>query len=146
MIRVATAEDHDGIMAMARRFLSADGPYGDRFTLDEERVSGLTHVMVGGADHLVLVADVDGEPVGMLVMFVFAHPLTGEQIASELCWWMEPEFRSSRLALKLLRDGEAWAKKQGAAVIEMIAPNERVAEFYGHMGYERTDVHYRKTL
>lgn len=146
MVRVATEADHGCIMAMARRFLSPDGPYGEKFSLDEDRVSSLTKHMTVGADHLVLVAVATETPVGMLSMFVFMHPLTGEKIASELCWWMEPEFRGSRLALTLLHDGEAWAKKQGASVVEMIAPNERVAEFYGRLGYERTDVHYRKTL
>lgn len=147
MERVIHADEShlDALVRMAHRFLSADGPYVGRFTVDDAKVSALAAQMIG-PQHLALLAMQDARPVGMFGMFLFDHPITGEAIAAELCWWMEPEARGGKAAIQMLRMAEAWARARGASAIEMIAPDERVASFYSKVGYERTDVHYRKTL
>ena len=91
-------------------------------------------------------AEQDGQAIGMFGVFCFTHPITGEHGASELCWWVEPEARGSSAGVRLLRAGEAWARNRRAAWLEMIAPSERVAEFYGRIGYKRTDIHCLKHL
>lgn len=147
MIREATVADTGALQRMAARFLSKDGPYGNRFTVDPRQVDVLASYMTQqGPDAAVFVAEQDGAVVGMFGVFCLLHPILGLRIASELCWWMEPEARGSRLALSLLRTAEQWAKTSGATWLEMIAPSERVAAFYDRLGYERTDVHYLKTL
>lgn len=141
----ATESHRAAVVRMAQRFLSPDGPYGTRFAVDAAKVSALAAQMMG-PEHLALLAMQDDQPVGMFGMFLFDHPITGERIASELCWWMEPEARGGKAAIQMLRTAEAWARDHGAEVIEMIAPDERVAAFYGKVGYERADIHYRKVL
>lgn len=147
MIRAALQTDVDALRRMSARFLSHEGPYGTRFTVDPAQIDVLaTYMTRPGPDAAVFVAERDGAVVGMFGVFCLMHPIIGLRIASELCWWMDPEMRGSRLALGLLRRAEVWAKEHGAVWLEMIAPSERVAAFYGRLGYERTDVHYLKTL
>lgn len=146
-IRHADCDDRDAVLQMAHRFLSADGPYGAKFQIDDEKIHGLAERMLQRSrSSLTLIAAHEGEAVGMFGMFLFDHPITGETVAAELCWWMEPEFRGTRLPYRMLQQAESWARASGAQVVEMIAPSERVASFYDRIGYDRTDVHYRKTL
>lgn len=146
-VRAVTVGDVAAVQAMAARFLSPDGPYGDRFQAAPDRIAILVQLMTAeGETAMGFIAEQAGVPVGMFGVFCLIHPITGAYMASELCWWMEPEARGSRVALRLLRAGEAWARARGAAYLEMIAPSERVASFYGRLGYTRTDVHYLKRL
>jgi GNAT superfamily N-acetyltransferase len=147
VIRSACASDVDVVQRMAARFLSAEGPYGDRFRADPDRIAALvTHLTTATAAAAGFIAEQDGQAVGMFGVFSFVHPIIGDVIASELCWWIEPEARGSRIGLELLRAAEDWAKARAAVWMEMIAPNERVGQFYERLGYARTDVHYLKRL
>ena len=147
MIRHAEPRDLPDLQRMAARFLSSEGPYGTRFQVDPSRVHVLADYMTKpNDDAAVFVAEEDGEVTGMFGVFCFEHPILGLRLAAELCWWMDPEVRGSRSGLRLLEAGESWAKDHRAVWLEMIAPSERVAEFYDRLGYERTDVHYLKTL
>lgn len=144
-VREITEGDVVAVQHMAARFLSEDGPYGGRFTANPACIAELaTRMIAPGA--LGLIAEDDGRPVGMFGVFCFDHPITGQKAAAELCWWMEPEARGGRAAVQMLRLSEAWARDEGAQVLEMIAPSERVGKFYERVGYERTDVHYLKRL
>lgn len=146
-VRLIEVGDVEAVQRMAARFLSADGPYGARFTIDPNRIAALvTYMTTPNSDGVTFIVERDGVPVGMLGAFSLVHPILGIRVASELCWWMEPEVRGTRAALDMLRAAERWARDIGAAYFEMIAPNERVAEFYDRLGYERTDVHYLKSL
>jgi GNAT superfamily N-acetyltransferase len=147
VIRPACATDVDAVQRMAARFLSAEGPYADRFQADPERIAALVAYLTQATDGAAgFIAEQDGQAVGMFGVFSLEHPITGQRVASELCWWMEPEARGSRVGLELLRAAEGWAKDHGAVWMEMIAPSARVAQFYERLGYERTDVHYLKRL
>jgi GNAT superfamily N-acetyltransferase len=82
----------------------------------------------------------------MFGAFLFAHPITGDIMASELCWWVDPVARGSRVSTDLVKRAETWARENGAKWLEMIAPNDRVGWFYARQGYERTDIHFLKAL
>mgnify|MGYP001592233288 FL=1 len=132
---------------MAARFLSEEGPYGSRFRADTSRVAALVTLFMDSARRTAgFLAEIDGAVVGMFGVFCLTHPITGDEMASELCWWVEPEARGTSAGLKLLKAAEAWAREQGASFLEMIAPSDRVAALYERLGFERTDIHYLKRL
>jgi RimJ/RimL family protein N-acetyltransferase len=111
VIRPACATDVDAVQRMAARFLSAEGPYADRFQADPERIAALVAYLTQATDGAAgFIAEQDGQAVGMFGVFSLEHPITGQRVASELCWWMEPEARGSRVGLELLRAAEGWAK------------------------------------
>ena len=81
----------------------------------------------------------------MFAAFIFEHPISGKKTASEVAWWVDPSARGS-IGIALLRRAEAWAKTTGAVRMQMVAPNERVGEFYRRVGYEKAETAWSRRL
>lgn len=103
-------------------------------------------VQVIGKSGKVLVDEQDGKIVALLALFIGPHFYSGELTASELMWYVEPEFRQSFTALRLLRAGEKVAKTLGAKSMVFTAPTIEVGKAYSQLGYEPIEVNYRKVL
>lgn len=132
---------------MGLRFLR-ESQYARYFTPDPAIATALTAlVLEHGAG---FVAVVDGRVVGMLGAVCNPWLTIGPPMASEVCWWLEPELRGTlaggRLAIGLLQAFEAWAATQGAQVVQMVAPNVDVASLYERRDYERAETAYVKRL
>lgn len=145
LIREATAADVPAIVAMGLRFL-ASAPYGGKLTPDPVVMAAFTTRLIDAPEAAWFVVERDGALIGMLALFLYAHPFSGQRVANELCWWMEPAHRGARVALRLLAQGEAWARAHGAELLQMIAPTDHVAHFYERTGFERTEVHYQRVI
>jgi hypothetical protein len=74
----------------------------------------------------------------MIGLLVFAHPMSGERVASEVFWWTNPEARGVH-GVKLLRMGEEWARTQDVVAFHMIAPDVRVGSLYARRGYREVE-------
>jgi GNAT superfamily N-acetyltransferase len=144
MIRPATMQDTTRLVEMARRFV-AETAYAPLVSVSEPQLTATVDwVLSQGA---LFVATAGDALVGMIaVLPLFAHPVSGERVASELCWWVEPEHRNGSAAVRLLHAAETWAREQGAVVFQMVAPNQRVEDFYQAMGYDRVEVAYQKRV
>jgi GNAT superfamily N-acetyltransferase len=154
-IRAATLEDVPAIVEMAKRFYP-ESPYpaiyGD---MPKEQAAGLAIVaMQGMAEQgivpgVMLVAELDGQLVGMLCAHIDPATFTPAVIAAELVWWVEPEHRGGMTAVRLLRAGEADAKARGATVFNMAAlatsPDE-ARQILQRLGYAPTHTIYTKRL
>lgn len=88
------------------------------------------------------------EVIGALGGILFPDPNSGELWATELFWYVKPEFRGS--GLKLLAEFEAWAKHRGAKRITMVhlinSMPEKLHRIYTMRGYSPVEVHYIKEL
>lgn len=142
VIREATLDDVDAVVAMSLRFIS-ETPYGAAITGDPVRLLAFAERLIENQDGALFVADQAGELAGMIALWAFTHPYSGERIASELVWWVNPDQRGS-LGVRLLKRAEQWAQAQGAAALQMIAPNERVEAFYVACGYDRVEASYQR--
>jgi GNAT superfamily N-acetyltransferase len=146
-VRGATAADLPAIERMAARFLGPDGPYAGRYgTISPGAVGQLLEQFLLPGAFAVVLEDVGGAVVGMFGAFLMTHPILGQLIAAELCWWVDPEARGARAAVVMLEQCETWARGAGARFLEIIAPNERVGVFYERRGFEKTDTHFLKVL
>jgi GNAT superfamily N-acetyltransferase len=92
----------------------------------------------------IFVSERAGIVVGMLGLLIFTHPFSGEKVASELFWWVEPDSRGD--GLELMRRAENEARARGAQRMQMIAPNEAVARIYRRKGYEYVESTYQRKL
>lgn len=92
----------------------------------------------------LLVSDRGGRLVGMLGYIVYPHFLSGELVAGEVFWWVEPEHRGE--GVKLLRAAEDRARTSGAKHLQMIAPNDRVAGLYKRLEYSFVEAAYQRAL
>jgi GNAT superfamily N-acetyltransferase len=93
----------------------------------------------------LLLSEHAGEITGMLGFVVYSHFISGERIAGEVFWWVDERHRGKD-GVKLLKEMERCAQSSGAKRIQMIAPNNRVAEFYERTGYEFVESTYQKSL
>lgn len=145
MIRRAAPDDMARIVEMAERFISTS-EYKDFVRARPEALTETIARLAMNDDGLLLVAGSDGAIAGMLAMFVYAHPFSGDRIAYELAWWVEPEARSSGVGLELLKAAEEWAKDRAATAVQMIAPNERVGDLYRRLGYRPMETAFQRSL
>jgi hypothetical protein len=139
MIRRATVEDTDAIVQMGARFL-ADGPYG-RATADQ-------HALDTFVRYLLEYGYVTCSAHGMLLGQSFLNPITAEMTAAEIAWWVDPEHRrGSHDALRLFTAFEAWAARQGARAIQVIAPvGTSLGHLYARRGYRELETIWQKRL
>lgn len=145
VIRAATDDDEDRVMAMALRFLR-ESWYGTFFEgVSVEALRPIYDlVMDRGA---LFVADVAGQVVGMIAVIAGPHPFTHEPFGDEQVWWVEPDYRRGRLAWDLLDRLERWAAENGVEFLKMSdqagAPLGRLLE---HRGYRAVETAYVKRI
>jgi GNAT superfamily N-acetyltransferase len=142
MIRHAGIEDVPALVAMGGEFI-ASAAYAGRLGDSAEARASLMCKLIHEPEGLLLVLDRDG-PRGMLGMILYPHPISGETVAGELFWWVDPAHRGRGVAL--LTRAEAWAREHGAVKVQMIAPNDRVARLYQARGYAPLEQVLQKEL
>lgn len=71
-------------------------------------------------------------------------------VATELLWYVKPEYRRGKYALQMVREFEKWAKAEGCHMISMgNMANEymdRTGKFYERIGYKLSEQTYFKDL
>lgn len=138
MIRNATLEDIDSIVAMGRKFAAASGT--DReLGWDEESVRTLVATLIEGPDGILVVGE-----RSMLGGLVFPHPFNvNTRVFQELFWWSE-----SRDGLKLLEEAERQARDKGAVRSLMLCMDAMpgAERIYERRGYKRAEYSYAKDL
>lgn len=145
MIRRAELSDVPAIVRMAGDFV-ASTEYRALLTLKAEFVEQLAEMLIQSPQALALVStDPGGRLIGMLGVLLVPHMMSGEVIASEVVWWMDPD-SGIRDGVKMLKLAEQWAEEHGAAVLQMIAPNARTERFYELLQYQAVERSYQKRL
>lgn len=144
MIRPATLDDTDSLVRMAQHF-AATPEYAGSLRLDPDTVASLIGTLLENPQALLLVAEQEpGQLIGMMVVICFPHMLSGEWMASEIAWWMEPSYRGE--GVQMYHYAERWARQQGARALQMVAPNPRVERFYAQLGLTKIETAYQKRL
>ncbi len=147
MIRWARMEDIPRMVEMALAFY-AQTPYPDLVASSKEQMAGLAIILM--RDHILLVAEKDGEVVGMAALlvepFIFNPSV---RVANELVWWVDESARGGMIAARLLKAVEIESKKMGIDIIRMalMADSPRSADgIYRKLGYRHSDSHYEKVM
>jgi GNAT superfamily N-acetyltransferase len=142
VVRDATVDDVPRIVEMALRFIRSS-VYAGLLAENPEQIARCAHLMIGGEQFALFVAEKAGEVVGMAGFIVHEHLFSAEPIADELFWWVDPEARG-RAGLLLLRRAEEWAQERGAKAVQMIAPTVDVERFYERVGYVPIERSFQK--
>src|SRR5690348_14746074 len=85
MIREALPTDIDRIVEMGSRSLR-DGPYRDEVGDSPKTTAALCQQVLESGK--ILVAEEDGNVIGVLGFIVFPHYFSGERTAGELIWYV----------------------------------------------------------
>lgn len=142
ILRLATADDVDALVAMGERFL--ESVYARKIHANADSLRAFSLGLIASPDAMVYVAESHSRVIGMMGMMRYVHPMSGELTASEVMWWMDPDRRG--YGVRLFRVGEAWAHGSGATVIQMIAPSPEVERFYERVGYEPVERTYQRRI
>lgn len=148
MIRLATAEDIEQLAEFGGRFFASSG-YGKLLPyVGQDMVQALYAILDAG---VIYVAEDEGKLVGGILgvmSCLWCQPSV--QLAAELGWWMTEEFRKSPISIRLLKEFEAWAQRQGAKLVvmsDMVMDGEyRVGDMLNRLGYQTTERAHMKVL
>ena len=145
MIRLALHGDIPRAVAMGRRFI-AETSYRGGMADNPDRLAETAARLIDGEDSALFVADESDTIIGMIGVYTYTHPYSGERFATELFWWVDPEKRGT--GVRLLRAAEAWARTQGVRSLQVVAPrsNERLGAIYERLGYTRLETCYQREI
>jgi Acetyltransferase (GNAT) family len=143
-VRRATRRDKAALVRMACRFI-AESSYRGLVTADPSHQERAIDFLL---EHgLLLVADIGGGPVGMLGMAIVPSPVSGELVASEVAWWLEPVCRGGTAAVRLWEYAERWAADHDAVYVHMVAPHGTdVGDMYRRRGYLPLETVWQKRV
>ena len=127
---------------MALEFLEQQ--YAEHLSGNRQALTEMFETLMERPAGCVIVAETDGVLAGGICGHVYRHPMSGNLVASEVGWWMDPHKRGA--GMRVLRAFEAWARAHGAEAIQMIAPNARVGSFYARLGYRLAETTYQRRL
>lgn len=146
-IRSATREDVPAIVAMGERFYAASG-YESIAPVARESIAGLALLTMESG--VMLVAEADGELVGMVSLFL--EPFTfnpAVTLATELAWWIEPDHRGGMLAVRMMAALEESCRAKGAQWVRMATlatSPPQASAIYERLGYQPGDRYYMRAL
>lgn len=147
MIRQATIADVSAIVEMARLFY-ATTEYRKWADFNDETVKNLTETLV--KDHVLLVADEDGELKGMVALFVAPFMFNADVTAAyEVAWWVNPDAQGIGVGKALLAAIEPACKARGCTAIQMVhlsTSPPQAAAIYEHMGYAHTESSFTRIV
>ena len=139
MIREATIDDLDFLLAMGENFYNAcDFPA--QMSFDKDTLEGVFRNLVVNDSAALFV---DDKLRGAIGGIVYPYYFTGQLAGNEMFWWVEPEHKG-KLKSKLLTKLEDWAREQGAVSFTMIVPESVEEEV--HRDYEPKEQHFVRYL
>jgi GNAT superfamily N-acetyltransferase len=141
VIRDAVLADFPRLVEMGQHF-RAESSYNSTLADNPKKMHELGETLL--AQKGLIVAERGEEIVGMLGFLIHSHFISGEKMAGEVFWWVEPSRRGDgiRLLKEMMRRGRA----AGAKYIQMVAPNDKVANFYRRMGFGFVEATYQMEL
>ncbi len=144
MIRKANEGDVRSIVRMGRNFIGTTG-YQHHIVANDVQMEVLVRHLIDADNTTLFVADNGDGPIGMIGCTLFNHPVSGELTASEVFWWVEPNYRG--IGVDLYNKFHEWAKRHDAVKIQMGAPaNTRVGKFYERLGFVEVETLYQKEV
>lgn len=146
MVRKGAVSDIDSIISMASEFWGHT-IYDEGYC--PETIEAMASLCI--EQELMSVLEVDGEVVG------FACGVKGTLLGNcnvtsgtEIAWWVNPDNRSGRSGIALLKHIEGLAKDAGIKHWNMAfmvsSMPEQIEAIYIKMGYTKTEIIYSKVL
>jgi len=146
----ATENDIPTIVEFARKFHQVSPFQDSPFSPEMVELFCQTLLTNGINNAILLLSVAEGEPTGMLIASAQEMSFSTDRFAVELAWWVEPEYRNSPAAQRLIEVYEYWAKKVGCTHVMMSSlsiDNQKILDrWYSRRGYRPTENHYTKEL
>ncbi len=117
----------------------------------EQAAKSILAMVINNPNGFGLLAYTDqGVAAGMIAGSVTPYFFSQGSVASDFVWYVKPEYRGSRAAIKLLKAFKSWATEKGALQLYMgVTTNvsaERTGEMLKRFGFEHVGGNYRAWL
>lgn len=146
LIREAGATDVPRIIELGSQSI-AEGPYKGILADKPEVTTSLAEKLLTMPNAKVLVGEMNGRISAVFAFILFDHYYSGEFVAGEMIWYVEPEARKSGMALELLWAAEKLAHDMGAKKMQLTAPTDQIAEIYGRLrGYRKVETAFQRSI
>ena len=146
-VRLATEEDADAIVDLARMNCEISTPY---LEFSEERVRETIYSYLTTADPTMFVAEDKGEVIGLLVATINGYRHATGLYTTQEVLFVRPDKHGSRAAVVLMKELIAWSERLGATEITGGNDNkfksERTARFLEHFGFEQVGYFMRRMM
>lgn len=141
-IRNATIDDVDALVELGE-MMHAESPRYRALTYDPVKVAGIALHLIYDPAAQVLVAEQDGQLIGMLAGMIVEHFFGDDCYATDYVFFVRPEHRGSSAAPRLYRAWEELLKADGRVkevslgISTEIHP-EHTRRFYARLGFRET--------
>ena len=144
MIRKAIAADKAHVLVMAKAFHAASGV---PFPFSAAASSVLFEAALVDSNRLCLIYEREGSARGVLAAVAAPHHLAPVKVASEIIWWIDPDWRG-RAAMKMLAAYERWAAECGCQYVSMVGlgADPAISTLYARRGYQAVERHFLMPL
>lgn len=143
-IRDAVKTDIPRIVELGTRFWSEG--YKGQEEIDQDIAFKFAENMLANPNGKIIVAEKDGEVVGLIGFIVFRHFWTNVLTGQELFWYCLPEHRPGGIAMRLMWEAERVARELGVVDMVFTAPSEAVGQIYKRFGYKFLEIGCQKRL
>lgn len=122
----------------------------EMFEFDRHKTEKFVEQMLDSPHGCVYIAVVGNKIVGIIIGLASETAFSYGLAAAEMAWWVDPEYRKTKIGPELMRHYEDWCKEIGAKVCVMstypkISPPS-LGKFYERNGYEAGEISYRKVI
>lgn len=148
MLRLATENDVEAVIEMAKRFHDAS-PYSALEFSPTTSYELFKAYLEGDKTRLVIIlSEQDGKPQGMIIGMAAKPLFSDDLMATEIAWWMNPEYRKTRDSLLLIQAYEDWTKRIGCKMTQVAMLDEvtNLEKFYTKRGFKRAEQSFIKEV
>jgi GNAT superfamily N-acetyltransferase len=149
MIRNLEPGDIAGVMQLAKA-MHLESPFYNKYPFSEEKVERLYQVFLKDPDWLCVVAESEGKVIGFLAVTIVPTFFGDARFVEDISFYVDPKYRGTSAALRLVRAVEAWGVAKNVAAIRVGITTgtnpEPAGNFFLRLGYEETGRLYTKLI
>lgn len=121
-------------------------PYKDDH-IDLDKIQHVITSLINGDDGIIILSMDGNTPVGLISGIVYEAMFSKELWATELVFWVNPEYRNYQRASALLDAYEYWAKTvKGCSRCSMTSLKDKTDTLYKRKRYSKTEINWTKVL
>lgn len=151
-IRAATNEDIEKMVELGAKVYAESRFSHLGYNMDKVKYGLETFILLHTkGSHLALLAEnADGRIVGAFLGAIESYFFTTDKSANSVLIWVDPDYRGSSIAIKLIDVFKQWAVKKGAKEINMLVTSGvRIGStdrFFRRLGFVQSGGNYAMTL
>lgn len=149
MIRVMESKDIADVMNLAKA-MHGESPFYSQYPFSEEKVHRLCEVFVTNPDWFAAVAELEGTVIGFIAVTIVPTFFGDARFIEDISFYVDPKFRGSSAALRLVLAVEAWGLENNVEAIRIGVTTqtnpETAGNFFLRLGYQETGRLYTKLV